>query len=69
MVKVAGTLQRSSEVMKLVNESMKLPEMQRTMMEMSKGEGGGGVASPWRRGCVVAQRQRGTAHGAAAPLD
>ena len=37
MVRVAGTLQRSTEVMKLVNESLKLPQMQRTMMEMSRG--------------------------------
>lgn len=36
MVKVAGSLQRSGEVMKLVNESMKLPEMSRAMMEMAK---------------------------------
>ncbi|GBF93578.1 vacuolar sorting-associated protein [Raphidocelis subcapitata] len=36
MVKVAGTLQRSSDVMKLINESMKLPEMQRTMMDMAR---------------------------------
>lgn len=43
MVKVAGTLQRSTEVMKLVNESLRLPALQRTMMEMSKGgfRGGG----------------------------
>ena len=38
MVKVAGSMQRSTEVMKLVSESMKLPEMQRTMMEMARGE-------------------------------
>jgi len=36
MVRVAGTLSKSNEVMKLVNESLKLPEMQRTMMEMSR---------------------------------
>lgn len=40
MVKVAGSLQRSNEVMRLVNESMRLPEMQRTLMEMSRGEWG-----------------------------
>jgi hypothetical protein len=37
MVKVAGSLQKSSEVMKLINESMRLPEMTRSMMEMAKG--------------------------------
>jgi charged multivesicular body protein 3 len=37
MVRVAGTLQRSGEVMKLVNESLRMPELQRTMMEMSRG--------------------------------
>lgn len=37
MVRVAGSLQKSNDVMKLVNESMKLPELQKTMMEMSKG--------------------------------
>lgn len=36
MVRVAGSLQKSNDVMKLVNESMKLPELQKTMMEMSK---------------------------------
>ena len=43
MVKVAGSLQRSGEVMKLVNESMKLPEMSRAVMEMAKGEEGRGL--------------------------
>eukprot|EP00879_Flechtneria_rotunda_P020589 GHRR01021664.1.p3 GENE.GHRR01021664.1~~GHRR01021664.1.p3 ORF type:complete len:133 (+),score=55.95 GHRR01021664.1:202-600(+) len=36
MVRVSGSLQRSGEVMKLVNDSLKLPEMQKTMYEMSK---------------------------------
>jgi hypothetical protein len=38
MLRVSGTLQKSGEVMKLVNDSIKLPEMQRTMFEMSKGK-------------------------------
>jgi hypothetical protein len=38
MVRVCGSLQKSGEVMRLVNDSLKLPEMQRTMFEMSKGE-------------------------------
>jgi charged multivesicular body protein 3 len=37
MVKVAGHLQKSTEVMKMVNDTLKMPEIQRTMMEMSKG--------------------------------
>lgn len=40
MLRVSGTLQKSGEVMKLVNESIKLPEMQKTMFEMSKGAWG-----------------------------
>lgn len=36
MVRVSGTLQKSGEVMKLVNDSLKLPELQKTMFEMSK---------------------------------
>jgi hypothetical protein len=37
MVRVAGTLQKSTEVMKLVNDSMKLPVLRATMLGMSKG--------------------------------
>ena len=37
MVRVSGSLQKSVDVMKLVNDTLKLPELQRTMMEMSKG--------------------------------
>lgn len=37
MLRVSGTLQKSTDVMKLVNDTIKLPEMQRTMFEMSKG--------------------------------
>lgn len=40
MTRVAGSLQKSGEVMKLVNNLMKVPQLQRTMMEMSKGERG-----------------------------
>lgn len=36
MLRVSGTLQKSSDVMKLVNDTIKLPEMQKTMFEMSK---------------------------------
>eukprot|EP00878_Enallax_costatus_P002622 GHUV01002806.1.p1 GENE.GHUV01002806.1~~GHUV01002806.1.p1 ORF type:complete len:219 (+),score=48.88 GHUV01002806.1:310-966(+) len=36
MLRVSGTLQKSTDVMKLVNDTLKLPEMQKTMMEMSK---------------------------------
>lgn len=39
MLRVSGSLQKSGEVMKLVNDTIKLPEMQKTMFEMSKGEG------------------------------
>ena len=38
MTRVAGTLQKSGEVMKLVNGLMKVPALQRTMMDMSRGE-------------------------------
>ena len=44
MVRVAGTLQKSSEVMKLVNDSMKLPALRATVMNMSKG-------TRWPLGC------------------
>jgi hypothetical protein len=37
MLRVSGTLQKSTDVMKLVNDTIKLPEMQKTMFEMSKG--------------------------------
>jgi charged multivesicular body protein 3 len=75
MVRVAGTLSKSNEVMRLVNESLKLPELQRTMMEMSRGEAGGAgarfaaccrprfaarhAAARWR---VGAQRPRSPTH-------
>eukprot|EP00775_Hariotina_reticulata_P002794 gene2794-3087_t len=36
MLRVSGTLQKSGEVMKLVNDTLKLPELQKTMFEMSK---------------------------------
>lgn len=36
MIRVAGTLQKSNDVMKIVNDAIKLPEMQKTMMEMSR---------------------------------
>ena len=38
MTRVAGSLQKSGEVMKLVNGLMKVPALQRTMMDMSRGE-------------------------------
>jgi hypothetical protein len=37
MIKVAGTLGKSTEVMKEVSSLMKVPEIQQQMMEMSKG--------------------------------
>jgi charged multivesicular body protein 3 len=40
MLRVSGTLQKSTDVMKLVNDTIKLPEMQKTMFEMSKGAEG-----------------------------
>ena len=36
MVKVAGSLQQSTEVMKTMQQLVKLPEIQKTMMEMSR---------------------------------
>ncbi|GFR47283.1 hypothetical protein Agub_g8970 [Astrephomene gubernaculifera] len=36
MLRVAGTLSKSTEVMRQVNSIIKAPELQRTMMEMSK---------------------------------
>lgn len=36
MLRVSGTLQKSTDVMKLVNETLKLPEIQATMMDMSR---------------------------------
>jgi hypothetical protein len=41
MTRVAGSLAKSGEVLKLVNNLMKVPQLQRTMMEMSKGEWAG----------------------------
>ncbi len=37
MAKVAGSLSKSTEVMKIVNNLMKVPELARVMQEMSKG--------------------------------
>ncbi len=37
ILKVSGAMQRSSEVMKEVNDLVKLPELRKTMVEMSKG--------------------------------
>lgn len=36
MVRMAGVMQRSTAVMKEVNMAIRAPELQRTMMEMSK---------------------------------
>ena len=38
MANVAGTLGKSSEVMKLVNGLLKLPQLQTTMREMAQGK-------------------------------
>jgi hypothetical protein len=43
MIKVAGHLAKSSEVMKLVNDMIKLPVLRQTMMEMSKGGASGAL--------------------------
>jgi hypothetical protein len=37
MTRVAGALTKSGEVMKLVNNLMKVPQLQRTMVEMARG--------------------------------
>ncbi len=42
MTRVAGALTKSGEVMKLVNSLMRVPQLSRTMAEMSRGEGVGG---------------------------
>jgi hypothetical protein len=39
MTRVAGALSKSGEVMKLVNNLVKVPELQRMMVGMSRGEG------------------------------
>ncbi|KAJ2388092.1 Charged multivesicular body protein 3 [Coemansia sp. RSA 2603] len=36
LIKVAGSLQKSTQVMKTVNQLMRIPQLQHTMMEMSK---------------------------------
>ncbi|KAJ1880394.1 Vacuolar protein-sorting-associated protein 24 [Coemansia sp. RSA 486] len=36
LLKVAGSLQKSTQVMKSVNQLMRIPQLQHTMMEMSK---------------------------------
>jgi len=36
LLKVSQTLSKSTEVMKMINSAMKLPELQRNMMEMSR---------------------------------
>lgn len=38
MAKVAGSLSKSTEVMKIVNSLMKVPELARVMQDMSKGQ-------------------------------
>lgn len=37
MTRVAGSLAKSGEVMKLVNNLMKVPQLHKTMVEMSRG--------------------------------
>lgn len=39
MTRVAGSLAKSGEVMKLVNNLMKVPQLHKTMVEMSRGGG------------------------------
>lgn len=38
MIRVAGALEKSTEVMTAMSKAIKLPEMHKTMMEMSRGE-------------------------------
>ena len=40
MTRVAGSLAKSGEVLKLVNSLMKVPQLHRTMVEMSRGARG-----------------------------
>ncbi len=40
MVKVAGSIGKSTEVMKIVNNLIKVPELAKVMQEMSRGEEG-----------------------------
>lgn len=53
MARVAGSIQKSSEVMALVNNLTKVPELQRIMVSMSKGQAGvgrlgsNGVCAAW----------------------
>jgi hypothetical protein len=56
MLRVSGTLQKSTDVMKLVNDTLKLPEMQKTMFEMSKGAVGS------RRACTHSGGTQRTKH-------
>ena len=37
MTRVAGALSKSGEVLKLVNSLVKVPQLQRTMVEMARG--------------------------------
>lgn len=48
MTRVAGSLAKSGEVLKLVNGLMKVPQLQKTMIEMSRGAAG--WAAGWRAG-------------------
>lgn len=41
MAKVAGSLSKSTEVMKIVNNLMRVPELAKVMQDMSKGEEAG----------------------------
>lgn len=45
MTRVAGSLAKSGEVMKLVNNLMKVPQLHKTMVEMSRG--GAAAAEAW----------------------
>ncbi len=38
MIKVAGAMAKSTDVMKEVSKMMKIPQLQKDMVEMSKGE-------------------------------
>lgn len=52
MTRVAGALTKSGEVMKLVNSLMRVPQLSRTMAEMSRGKGRQGGSAAGGFHCV-----------------
>ena len=49
MAKVAGTLSKSTEVMKIVNDLMRTPQLMQTMQQMSREAVSEGRTAPLRR--------------------